>query len=48
MSALWIEKVSDEAKCDDAAEKRVEEWDLSANPTSCPQGLGIRDSSEVN
>lgn len=39
MSALSIEKVNDEAKCGDGA---LEKWDLFSNPTSCPQGLGIR------
>lgn len=48
MSALPIEKVSDEAKCDDTADIRMETWDLSFNPTSCPQGLGIRGAPELN
>lgn len=47
MSALWIVKVSDEAKCNDCADIHMEKWDLSSNPTSCPQGLGIRGTSEL-
>lgn len=48
MNALWITKVSAEAKSGDTADKRVEKRDLSSNPTSCPQSLGISAASEFN
>lgn len=48
MNARWIAKVSDEAKCSVSADVRVEKWDLSSNPASCPQGLGIRVASELS
>lgn len=48
MNAPWITKESAEAKWIDAADMCIEKWDLSSNPTSCPQALGIRPASEVN
>lgn len=48
MNALWITKVSVEAECSGTADIRVEKRDLSSNPISCPQGLGIRAASEFN